>query len=145
MNNASDLISVIHGPNAHSWWRRLANGGYPWWRRWSLFSCALRAGFDDDCEIREFRWSGGNTHQARLDAGNDLARVIEKEPAGRRIHLVGHSHGGNVALAAVNRLPDQRVASVVLLASPHMALIDSKGQPPQWLYWDAAHERAGHI
>ncbi len=82
MTAAPDLFYVIHGSNAHTWWRRLANGGYPWWRRWSLFSCALRRAFENECEIREYRWSGHNTHQARLDAGADLAqsRLRRKAP-----------------------------------------------------------------
>ena len=107
MTTSTDIIYVVHGSNAHTWWRRLANRGYPWWRRWSLFCCAVRRGFAGDCEIREFRWSGNNTHQARLDAGAELARAIAKEDPERRIHIIGHSHGGNVALVAVNQLPDE--------------------------------------
>ena len=84
-------------------------------------------------------------HQARLDAGADLAGAIEKESAARRVHLIGHSHGGNVALAAVNRLPPQRVASTVVLANPNMALLDGRGSPPEWLYWANAARRVPRI
>ena len=145
MTAAPDLVYIIHGSNAHTWWRRLANGGYPWWRRWSLFSYALRQAFENECEIREYRWSGHNSHQARLDAGADLAVEIEKESAARRVHLIGHSHGGNVALAAVNRLPPHRVASTVVLANPNMALVDGRGSPPEWLYWANAARRVSRI
>jgi carboxylesterase len=145
MTNAPDVIYVVHGSHAHSWWRRLANGGYPWWRRWSLFCSAVRQAFGRECEIREFRWSGTNTDAGRLRAGDDLARAIEKDSSQRNVHLIGHSHGGNVALVAVNRLSHPRVESIVLLANPNIALLDSRGQPPEWLYWGEAPERVAHI
>ena len=145
MTNAPDIIYVVHGSHAHSWWRRIANGGYPWWRRWSLFCSAVRQAFGRECEIREFRWSGKNSDAARLKAGDDLARAIERDSPQRPVHLIGHSHGGNVALVAVNRLSRPGVESVVLLANPNIALLDSRGQPPHWLYWGQAPERVAHI
>src|SRR5688572_15349693 len=122
MKDGGDILYIVHGSNAHTWWRRLANGGYPWWRRWSLFSIELRQALQRECEVREFRWSGSNTHQARIDAGADLARTIEAEGRSRKIHIVGHSHGGNVALAAANHLQPGRVETLVLLANPHMKI-----------------------
>jgi carboxylesterase len=145
MNSSSDIVYVVHGSHAHTWWRRLVNGGYPWWRRWSLFCCAVRQAFETDCEIREFRWSGKNTDEARLKAGADLARTIEKDSSQQKVHVIGHSHGGNVALVAANHLPPERVESIVLLANPNIALLDSRGQPPRWLYWGIAPERVAHI
>jgi carboxylesterase len=145
MTSKQDLIYIVHGSNAHTWWRRLTNGGYPWWRRWSLFCCELRHAFEYNCEIREFRWSGNNTHQARTTAGTDLARAIEAAGENRKIHIVGHSHGGNVSLAAVNHLPPGRVENLVLLANPHMAVLEKHGEPPQWLYWGRAAESVARI
>src|SRR5262245_49703474 len=141
MTGTRDLIYIIHGSNAHTWWRRLANGGYPWWRRWSLFNLELRRTFRDDCQIKEFYWTGLNTHEGRLAAGADLARAIRNEQPDRKIHLVGHSHGGNVALVAVNELPKDRVQSVILLANPNIVLLSSRGQTPEWLYWGDAPDR----
>jgi carboxylesterase len=134
-----DLIYIVHGSNAHTWWRRLANAGYPWWRRWSLFCVELRQALERDCEVREFRWSGGNSHQARLEAGGDLARAIEAESRSRKTHIVGHSHGANVALAAVNNLQRGRVETLVLVAAPHIAISNA------WLYWGNAAEDMPHI
>lgn len=145
MTSDSPILYIVHGSNAHTWWRRLANGGYPWWRRWSLFCCELRREFGQDCEIREFRWSGLNTHQARMTAGTDLARTIEAQAGSRKIHIVGHSHGGNIALAAVNHLDRGRIETLVLLANPHMAIVDEHGVPPLWLYWGKAVENVPHI
>jgi carboxylesterase len=145
MTGGADIVYTVHGSNAHAWWRMLVNRGYPWWRRWSLFCCELRRAFAQACEVREFRWSGGNTHQARMDAGAQLAREIVGLGSDRRIHLVGHSHGGNVALAAVNQLPPHRVDSVIALANPNMALLESQGLPKKWLYWGSAVERVQRI
>jgi len=145
MTSSADIIYVVHGSHAHTWVRRLVNGRYPWWRRWSLFCCAVRQAFGKECEIREFRWSGENTDSARLEAGADLALAIGKDSAQRRVHVIGHSHGGNIALVAANRLPHQRIESIVLLANPNIALLDSHGLPPEWLYWGTAPERVAHI
>jgi pimeloyl-ACP methyl ester carboxylesterase len=139
MSDSGDLVYVVHGSNAHTWWRRLANGGYPWWRRWSVFCLDLRRTFGRECEVREFRWSGNNTHQARMDAGTELARIISSESQVRKIHIIGHSHGGNVALAGVNHLQPGRVETLVLLANPHMAIAGA------WLYWGNAPENVPHI
>jgi len=46
-----------------------------------------------------------------------LARVIEAAPE-ERLHIVGHSLGGVVTLASLARHAPERVARVVLLASP---------------------------
>jgi carboxylesterase len=140
MTDSADIIYIVHGSNAHTWWRRVANHGYPWWRRWSAFCNELRNAFELDCQIREFQWSGRNTHAARIDAGTDLAHMIEKEKPGRKVHIVGHSHGGNVALSAVNQLKAGTVASVILLANPNMATLDSRGST-EWLYWGHAADR----
>ena len=52
----------------------------------------------------EFSWNGENDHKDRLDAAKDLHSEIEKiiqtDPYAR-IHLVAHSHGGNVILNAM--------------------------------------------
>ncbi|GAB4456349.1 MAG: hypothetical protein OHK0036_20140 [Bacteroidia bacterium] len=53
----------------------------------------------------KFEWSGDNTHQARYEAALKLVNEIYKnrnpdEP----LTLIGHSHGGNVAILAANIL-----------------------------------------
>jgi pimeloyl-ACP methyl ester carboxylesterase len=131
-------LFVIHGSNAHITGAP-ANGGYPGGGAGACARAPPRA-FTRECEIREFSWSGRNTHQARLDAGTALARAIAKEDAGLRIYLIGHSHGGNVALVAANNLPAGRVESVVLLANPNMVVMDSADGTSEPLYWGRAVE-----
>lgn len=74
---------------------RLAERGMP--------GCIWRAGPKGPIH---FSWSGNNDHQSRLDAAHALwslmLQIIEDDPSAR-IHLVAHSHGGNVVLAAVQR------------------------------------------
>ena len=52
----------------------------------------------------DFSWSGANRHEDRIIAAKQLAkRIVEITTADpmARVHLVAHSHGGNVALAAI--------------------------------------------
>lgn len=51
-----------------------------------------------------FHWDGTNTHGGRVAGGRQLAvlfNTIGKNDPAARIHIVAHSHGGNVVLAAV--------------------------------------------
>ncbi len=62
--------------------------------------------------LRRLVWSGGNTLEARLRAANELRAVLAEQldrwPTAQH-HLIAHSHGGNVALYALN---DERYASL---------------------------------
>src|SRR5262245_21977199 len=51
-----------------------------------------------------FEWSGDNSHQARMTAASELAahlRAVADAHRGAAHFVVAHSHGGNVALAAL--------------------------------------------
>jgi hypothetical protein len=55
-------------------------------------------------KVTEFGWSGANRHEDRIAAARQLAkRIVEITTADptARIHLVAHSHGGNVVLGAI--------------------------------------------
>ncbi|CAI5527263.1 unnamed protein product [Closterium sp. Naga37s-1] len=51
-----------------------------------------------------FHWDGTNTHEGRIDAAHKLARLLDlithSNPSAR-IHVIAHSHGGNVLLKAI--------------------------------------------
>ncbi len=52
-----------------------------------------------------FSWSGENDHAARSAAAERLYRLITRlmaEDRSARVHLIAHSHGGNVVLTALN-------------------------------------------
>lgn len=71
-------------------------------------------------------WSGGNKNPARSDAAKAIAEEIIKwrnekpENADEPIRLVGHSHGGNVAIMIANILGDKKikVETLVTIATP---------------------------
>ena len=74
--------------------------------------------------IRVFRWSGDNTHTARVDAGRALAATIKADiegGAGTLHHLVGHSHGGNVIAYAMRDVEPGRVGRVVTIGTPFVS------------------------
>jgi hypothetical protein len=85
----------------------------------------------------EFRWSGLNEHNARLQAGNELAMYINdchqkcimklgERPA---FILIGHSHGGNVILSSLGKLErDVALASIHLMGTPFLRYTEQ----PRW-------------
>lgn len=127
---------IIHGTFAkdESWWRlgggrqetfadRLESalaqrdcGGTVW-------QPALDAGMSYDA----FDWQGGNRHRERVAGARklraSLAALADKlgasEESPVRVNFVAHSHGGNVVLEALKRLPKSvRIGRVVLLGTP---------------------------
>jgi hypothetical protein len=69
-----------------------------------------------------FEWSGENSHQARLTAASELAthlRAIADAHNGAAHFVVAHSHGGNVALAALSEDSARRsVDAIACLNTP---------------------------
>jgi len=77
--------------------------------------------YDED--VNTFRWSGGNNKPARKEGAEALAEEIIKwreENPDEPIRLVGHSHGGNVAIMVANLLgeDDIKVETLVTIATP---------------------------
>lgn len=92
-----DAIITIHGTNdgaedqdRRKWWQV----GSPFAER--LIGALSAAGIS--AEVVPFRWSGANNVLERERAAERLAATIKKcAKQFNRIHLIGHSHGGNVA------------------------------------------------
>jgi hypothetical protein len=74
--------------------------------------------------VHSFTWSGRNGHRSRLEAGRELASHIAalgkhgSQPIS--ISIVGHSHGGNVALYSLKHSGTDKVDSIVCLATPFL-------------------------
>ncbi|MBS7806145.1 alpha/beta hydrolase [Variovorax sp. PCZ-1] len=86
--------------------------------------------------LSNFRWTGANTHAARVQAANDLAEHLEtlvSEDPDSRVLLVGHSHGGNIILRAAHAIPDHLRAGVVCLASPFFHVRLRSTAPIFWM------------
>jgi putative serine esterase DUF676 len=86
-------------------------------------------------DIRVFQWSGGNSFMARRRAAVELAEDIKKislDNPNARIVCVAHSHGGNVALYAVQLLkgvdlsnPNEKKIDIITLATPFVQMMSS--------------------
>ncbi len=107
-------VVLIHGTFAK---------GAAWTRPDSSFATALLDALGPTARLRVFEWSGGNSHAARLNAGRELSDFIKEcvvSKAGRFV-LIAHSHGGNVALYALqDKLARDRVSAVVCMGTPFL-------------------------
>jgi pimeloyl-ACP methyl ester carboxylesterase len=71
--------------------------------------------------LGRFSWSGENTNVARVAAARCLSKLLAGqaiEHPDTRFLLIGHSHGGTVALSAIAGVPTAQRAGVVCLSTP---------------------------
>lgn len=114
--DAVPIIVLIHGTYA-------ANA--EWVGEGSAFSSALRTEFPG-AVIKKFAWDGNNDHFERIASGRALAKKVEGWVTGdathqRTVFLIGHSHGGNVALYASGVYSVRRaLAGTVFLGTPFL-------------------------
>jgi hypothetical protein len=68
------------------------------------------------------KWSGDNHLSSRIEGAKKLVSLIKKYAATHTIHIIGHSHGGNVALLALDTLARHNqfnfVHELILLGTP---------------------------
>jgi hypothetical protein len=86
-----------------------------------------------------FKWSGENTHNGRIQGAKSLYMLIDyidrSDPIAR-IHIVAHSHGGNVALRALSEyLKTRYLRGVDFARNYERALAAGISQPLSWA-WD---------
>jgi len=125
MSTHSHVVLLIHG----TW----ARGLLPWVRRPQAQWCARGSALSNDLdgllkghryEIQTFEWSGANSAASRLRAAEALGArldIIRAANPSAKIHLVAHSHGGNVAMYALrNRRQQQQMASLICLSTPFL-------------------------
>lgn len=97
----------------------------PWTDPTGEFSCHLIESVPGLQIDSGFTWSGKNSHQARLAAGEELALYLKKlhgDKPDAEIVIVAHSHGGNVAEYAVARIPDpDYIAKLVCMNTPFIS------------------------
>ncbi len=80
-----------------------------------------------------YRWTGGYSQRARLDAAADLRRWIEQSGVTSTDGIYSHSHGGNVALDAVSLGIDLRF----------LLLIDTPALRRSTAEWTRINARVG--
>ncbi|HPE79641.1 MAG: hypothetical protein H6961_01380 [Chromatiaceae bacterium] len=123
-------ITLVHGtwgrgvfPALSLLWRRPF-----WFEPGGGFHDRLKhglAGLGIDAPIHAFTWSGANSIFERRTAAKRLAADINERAAAEpdRLQMViGHSHGGSVAMIALRHMEEavHRQVSIVTLATPFM-------------------------
>ena len=151
-----EVVLVVHGtfanpgypdhPTPSSWWSPRGSFGQSLdaalARRGSAARCDLpfdewlRIGTRDQLRPRWYGWSGANSEVERRRGAFDLARVLrdlQGDPGIGRIHLVAHSHGGNVVRRALRYLknPSAKLGAVVCLGTPFLHFDDGAA----WRRW----------
>lgn len=114
-----DIIFLVHGTFAST---------AKWIEDNAVFAETLRARVPG-LKIESFRWSGFNSPTARMQAGEELVRRGEELylQGYHRFWIVGHSHGGNVALYS-QKSPIMRIATkgICFLGTP---FLESRRRP----------------
>ena len=119
---ASNIAILVHG----TWGRGIFKKSIDahWCQEGSYFRNEVSAMCHGDVDFETFRWSGDNSLKARRYASDKLKCELERlriENPDARITIYSHSHGGNVAMWALN---DARVSSeidaLVCLSTPFL-------------------------
>lgn len=97
----------------------------------SPLCAALAKDLPGEVVLSVFGWWGANSVHGRWRAAADLRRHLEEQmaryPAARHF-VIAHSHGGNVALHAVQSdVIKQHLAGVVCLSTPFIVVVDRAG------------------
>lgn len=103
--------------------------GQKWFQRGAAFTEQLKAGLAAkgiEADIHPHLWSGANSARAREEGADKLADAIKRltRTYGGQVHVVGHSHGGNVANEAADllrwgrRKKGDRIASMTTVGTP---------------------------
>ena len=75
-----------------------------WWQPQDDFHKELVTN-TQNATIHSFSWCGSNSHEKRIKAGIRLAQFITTVASEKTsIHLIGHSHGANIAILAAQEL-----------------------------------------
>jgi len=110
-------VTLVHGTFARD---------AQWTDKRSDFSKSISRAVPGKVLLTRFKWSGLNSHRARLHAGEELAAYLRNltttYPTAKH-HVIAHSHGGNVVMYAMrDKSVAERMSSLVCLATPFLTL-----------------------
>jgi len=126
------ILTLVHGTWGRGFFPRKPGkspGQKPFWfQSESRFVRELSARlslFKINFAIHEFLWSGANSFFARSEAARrlavDLNQRHRENPTATQI-VIGHSHGGTVAMLASKHLDDDNKPKLITLATPFVEL-----------------------
>lgn len=128
LNNSAPIMFFIHGTWAP---------GAAWTQPSAQLSTAISArlkGLGVAPISHRIEWSGENTVTARLSAIAELhgrlKQVFERNP-NRYVFLIAHSHGGNIAIKAIEPFSQNPGLGLVTLATPFLI---AQGRSFPWLF-----------
>lgn len=113
----------------------------PWTDSSSEISQSLRRLAGGSVHLSRFIWSGANNQLDRERAADQLAqecRELAAQNPWALILLVGHSHGGNIAMQAVHGIPCGQRAGIICMATPFIHVRARDTFPTRWLNAAAA-------
>jgi len=100
------VITLVHGTMPRIGPVRLFSRS-DWVEEGSLARNQILAALGEEVSFSSFKWSGDNSHRARIRAAADLANLLQNQISNNRSaahFIIAHSHGGNVSLYALNQL-----------------------------------------
>jgi hypothetical protein len=148
---ACDLfITLVHGTWPRNWWRDAVltrfYGKWPssvlpkwlWFADGSEFRNRLTAALSKrglSAQMSPFLWSGANSVRERDKAAHELVEHIRAKqsdyPTSIQV-VIAHSHGGNVALRALDRLGVARdKIFIATIATPFVEILPAKLPPTE--------------
>jgi hypothetical protein len=130
-SRAKPTVFLVHG----TWPRgilgrispaRATSSSLAWFDEGSSFRTEIEARLGNRVRFEVFNWSGRNSMRARAEAAEGLRTRLQavqaSSPKSGQL-IVAHSHGGNVALAAITRLQSQTsLLGVAAMATPFLYL-----------------------
>jgi hypothetical protein len=131
-------ITLIHGTWGRGFFPGVPTKKPRWFEEGSAFRAMLESELKDRgfrYKISEFSWSGSNSIIERDQAARELAGNLSRQVITQRSLLIGHSHGGNIALRALKLLGEQRgPAWVATMATPFLQIKAIPGGQASRLY-----------
>ncbi|HRE72938.1 MAG TPA: hypothetical protein PLC14_20850 [Accumulibacter sp.] len=116
----------------------LIHGTYATDAAWTLpespIAQAISSTLGPKTQLKRFLWDGKNAFASRIAASEALTAELDATASSNKysaIYLIAHSHGGNMALQAVNQMAHgDKVRAMVSLGTPYLRIKRKAWAPP---------------
>jgi pimeloyl-ACP methyl ester carboxylesterase len=125
------IIYLVHGTWPRGFWfsQLFSKKRLSWFELTSEFARELSVQFEGfRAEIKAFLWSGSNAILDRANAAAELAAEVSRDLEAKDtvIVVIGHSHGGNVALKALRTVAQLDRIFLVTLGTPFFQITENE-------------------